>query len=158
MLQAPTLTLAGEGKEAYLEWNEIPGASHYLLEITRANGDTYTREEYGTSSYGLEAGATYRIRAISNNSNVRSSLYSAKVTFTVKLASPELKSVTADMVNEHIAAIKDDYSKQDHYHMYQALTIYEALSSTEKAKVNKTKLDESKKKYEDFLSLIGNIK
>ena len=79
-------------------------------------------------------------------------------TKTVEFVFNKQINVTADMVNEHIAAIKDDYSKQDHYHMYQALTIYEALSSTEKAKVNKSKLDESKKKYEDFLSLIGNIK
>ena len=98
VLATPTLTITGEGKETYLEWNEIPGASHYLLEITRANGDTYTREEYGTYSYGLEAGSTYHIRAISDNGDVRSSLYSNKITFAPKLASPELRSATAEMV------------------------------------------------------------
>ena len=98
MLTAPTLTITGEGKEACLEWNEIPGASRYLLEVTRANGETYTREEYGTISYGLEAGSTYHIRAISDNGEVRSSLYSNKITFAPKLASPVLRSATADMV------------------------------------------------------------
>ena len=98
MLATPTLTITGEGKETYLEWNEIPGASHYLLEITRANGETYTREEYGTSSYGLEAGSTYHIRAISDNSEVRSSLYSNKITFAPKLANPEFYRATQDLV------------------------------------------------------------
>ena len=98
MLATPTLTITGEGKEAYLEWNEIPGASRYLFEITRANGETYTREEYGTISYGLEAGSTYHIRAISDNGEVRSSAYSNSVTFAPKLANPVLRSATAEMV------------------------------------------------------------
>lgn len=68
-----------------------------MLEITR-RGETYTREEYGTTSYGLEAGATYRVRAMSGNSEVRSSAYSNSVTFSVKLASPLFKSATADMI------------------------------------------------------------
>ena len=98
MLQAPTLVLSGEGKETCLKWNVINGASRYLLEITNANGEINTLEEYGTEFNILEAGATYRIRAISENGDIRSSLYSAKVTFAPKLASPELKSATADMV------------------------------------------------------------
>lgn len=97
MLATPTIQITGEGKEAVLEWNSISGADHYVLEITRG-GETYTREEYGTYSYGLEAGATYRVRAISNNSDVRSSAYSSSVTFSVKLANPLFKSATADMI------------------------------------------------------------
>ena len=98
ILSAPTLTITGEGKEIYLEWNKVSGANYYLLEVTTVNGETYTREEYGTSTSGLEPGATYRIRAISDNSDVRSSQYSAKLTFAPKLSSPVFKSATADMV------------------------------------------------------------
>ncbi len=97
MLATPTIKITGEGKEAILEWDSVPGANRYVLEITR-RGETYTREEYGTTSYGLEAGATYRVRAMSGNSEVRSSAYSNSVTFSVKLASPLFKSATADMI------------------------------------------------------------
>ncbi len=97
MLATPTIKITGEGKEAILEWDSVPGANRYVLEITR-RGETYTREEYGTTSYGLEAGATYRVRAMSGSSEVRSSAYSNSVTFSVKLASPLFKSATADMI------------------------------------------------------------
>ena len=58
------------------------------------------------------------------------------------------------MVNEHIELIKNDYSSDDHYHIYKALKLYDALSASEKAKVNYNDLLESKTKYE---SLIGDI-
>ena len=67
-------------------------------ETITLRGETYTREEYGTTSYGLEAGATYRVRAMSGSSEVRSSAYSNSVTFSVKLANPLFKSATADMI------------------------------------------------------------
>jgi len=98
MLTAPTIRITDEGKESVLEWDSISGASHYLLEVITASGETYTREEYETYSYGLEVGATYRIRAISSNGDIRSSAYSNSVTFSVKIANPEFKSATADMV------------------------------------------------------------
>ena len=62
--------------------------------------------------------------------------------------------VSAEMVNEHIELIKNDYSSDDHYHIYKALKLYDALSADEKAKVNYNDLLESKTKYE---SLIGDI-
>ena len=66
-------------------------------------------------------------------------------------------SVTADMVNAHINSIKDNYSEQDHYHIYQAYQIYNKLSDSEKAKVNIDKLNTSKEKYDSFMDSIRDI-
>ena len=67
-------------------------------------------------------------------------------------------NVTAEMVNNHISLIKNDYSQDDHYHIYQALQIYEKLSAAEKQKVNKQTLDESKQKYDSFINSLNNVK
>ena len=64
-------------------------------------------------------------------------------------------NVTAEMVNEHIEAIKDDYSSSDHYHIYKALKLYDALSDEEKGKVDYQSLLASKEKYD---TLLGSIK
>ena len=66
-------------------------------------------------------------------------------------------NVTADMVNAHIAEIKNDYSKDDHYHIYQALEIYSKLSDAEKAKVDISKLNNSKEKYDEFIDSVRDI-
>lgn len=74
-----------------------------------------------------------------------------------KLVFDKQVSVTAEMVNEHIAQIKNDYSKDDHYHIYQALEIYEKLSDSEKAKVDVNKLNNSKENYDKFIESIREI-
>ena len=65
--------------------------------------------------------------------------------------------LTATIVNKHIAEIKDNYSKDDHYHIYQALEIYEKLSDAEKAKVDIEKLNRSKENYDKFMESIRDI-
>ena len=73
----------------------------------------------------------------------------------IGVSAPNL--VTADMVNAHIAEIKNDYSKDDHYHIYQAFEIYSKLSGAEKAKVDINKLNNSKEKYDEFIDSVRDI-
>lgn len=65
--------------------------------------------------------------------------------------------VSAEMVNEHISLIKNDYSGDDHYHIYKALKLYDALSADEKAKVNYDSLLSSKEKYESLIDSIKDV-
>lgn len=65
--------------------------------------------------------------------------------------------VTADDVNKIINLIKDDFSSDDHYYIYKAQYMYSKLSDTEKAKVNKQKLDASKAKWESIIDEVDSI-
>lgn len=65
--------------------------------------------------------------------------------------------INASMVNELIGKIKGDLSDDDHYYIYKAELMYSKLSDTEKAKVNKAKLDEEKAKWETLLDAIDSI-
>lgn len=97
MLLTPNIAITGEGKEATIEWEAIPGADRYLIEVT-VRGETYTREEYTNVIYAPEAGATYRVRAMSGNDEIRSSAYSNSVTFSVKISNPENIKISSTMI------------------------------------------------------------
>lgn len=65
--------------------------------------------------------------------------------------------INANMVNELISKIKGDLSDDDHYYIYKAELMYSNLSDEEKLKVNKTKLDEEKAKWESVIDDIDSI-
>ena len=75
----------------------------------------------------------------------------------VTYATERKVTATAALVNEYISLIKNDYSADDHYYITRALIMYNALSATEKAKVNIDTLNAAKANYDSFIASLNDI-
>ena len=75
----------------------------------------------------------------------------------VTYATERKVTATAALVNEYISLIKNDYSADDHYYITRALMMYNALSATEKAKVNIDTLNAAKANYDSFIASLNDI-
>ena len=80
-----------------LEWDAVDGAEYYIVEISKGD-ECWTEQRWETYIDGLEIGRTYRVRAMVNSEELKSSDYSESVTYSVKLTNPEFYRATPTLI------------------------------------------------------------
>lgn len=106
-LPAPTGLIIQDNK---LSWTPVSGASYYIVEI---QGRELRLEQVGSNTfYDIIPGETYKVRAFSNNSEHKSSVYSESITYSVKLDNPVLlKASTSRISWDQVAYAQGYYYK-----------------------------------------------
>ena len=104
-LSAPT-NVRIEGNELY--WDAVDGADGYIIEITKGT-ERRIAEAGSTVFYEIKPGETYKVRAKSNNSELKSSLYSEGYTYSAKLVNPELVKLSTSRIAWTSVAYADGY-------------------------------------------------
>ena len=106
-LDAPSNLYLDEDK-SWLVWDTVIGAEYYIVEITR--GTAIERVERYENYYDyLEIGKTYRVKAVSNNSEKKASDYSEPYTYSVKLENTELYRATSSMIVWYEVPLAEGY-------------------------------------------------
>ena len=105
-LSAPTNVRIEDGGVLY--WDAVDGASGYFIEITKGTTRKIS-ETNSTAFYDIKPGETYKVRARSDDSKQKSSLYSESYTYSVKLDNPEMLKASTTRVTWSQVAYADGY-------------------------------------------------
>lgn len=95
-LSAPTNVRIEDGVVLY--WDAVDGASCYVIEIVKGI-ERRTTQVYSTAFYEIKPGETYKVRAFSNNSELKSSVYSESITYSIKLDNPALLKASTSRIS-----------------------------------------------------------
>ena len=80
-----------------LIWTEVEGAECYVVEITKGT-ERSTVQVDNSEFYNIKPGETYRVRSKTYDSEFKSSLYSERCTYSVKLDNPEMLKASTSRV------------------------------------------------------------
>ncbi|MBO5357141.1 MAG: hypothetical protein J6A95_05165 [Clostridia bacterium] len=94
-----------------LIWTEVEGAECYVVEIIKGT-ERRTVQVDNSEYHDIKPGETYRVRSKTYASEIKSSLYSESITYSIKLDNPEmLKASTSRVTWSQVAYAEGYYYK-----------------------------------------------